>query len=152
MEFFRSEDFHYHITPRQAAMQIAKAVQELNKASAKVNKTAITKQLKLSYPALSYKSNWRKGLQLLVDHRVIEKLPVLGWRLMRPMEDVVSELAKWSAPRPDKPSPVTITRPKNIDMQEQQHKADDSSCLIPAIKDAKSISIQVNNVTITIGF
>lgn len=135
-------------TPRSMAIDIAKAIRELNRAGNSATNMAIGEYLEFPASYLSRKKSMAcKGLHVLKEYEAIAKIKGMGWKLMRPIEEIEVELSKWSKRRQNHNSPVRITR-----VAGEKEKEETVEIPVRKFHEAKLIRMEINNVTLTIEF
>lgn len=136
-------------TARQAAITLAKTMLAMSRQGVRTNNKNIELELGYNYSVLSLKKgSYPEGLRLLKEKEMIKNIPAIGYKLMRPIEEIENELMKWSSARKTK----TDSNIKVIHREHREHAEHPKEKPEKSIESAKKIVMQINNVTLTIEF
>lgn len=136
---------------RLIALEIAKAISALNKSGSPSAGLNIAGVLGVSDGTLAdKKSKYGQAMQLLIQRHFARRSEGWDWRLIQPLEDIESYLTKWirSEKEQEGDQPTEKLMRKHKAPREKLSPED-----APIVhRNAKSITLKVNNVTITIDF
>lgn len=136
---------------RLIALEIAQIISALNKSGSPSAGLNIAGVLGISSATLSdKKGKYGQAIQLLLQNHFARRGEGWDWRLIQPLEDIESHLTKWirseKEQEGDQPTEKLMFK----------HKAMNDKFSVGTVqtvhRNAKSITLKVNNVTITIDF